>query len=93
MITFIDQCGKCESFGRAPVDARATVDRCIPRLEDLADLWVEFALRGQQSDLVTDLAEDGQVNACIFDVAVALRVHDFLPLRINPILCVKLQVL
>ena len=93
VVTLFNKSGEGECLSRTPVDTGAIVDGLVTRLKDLGDLRVELARRWQYSDLVANLAQGTDIDTCVLQLTVLLRVLNLLPLLASPILCIKLEIL
>ena len=54
---------------------------------------MEFTIRRQYCDLITNLTHSRKINTCVFLFTVLLWAFDGLPLRVNPILWFEIQIL
>lgn len=80
VVSLVDQRGKGECFGSAPVDSLARCDGFLASLENLDDLGMELTLGRQNSDFLTNRFESLKIHSSVFDVTIFLWVLNLLPL-------------
>ena len=93
VVSLVNQGRESKSFSSAPVNSFSFIDCCMTGLENLDDLWVEFGIGRQISDLVSNFMEFFQVDTSVFQLTVTQRVPDLGPLVVDPVLRFELQVL
>lgn len=90
MVALIDESGESQSFRGTPVETDTGVDSLVTCLENLDNLRMEVTIGRKDCDLVSNFTKNTEVDTCILHFSVALRVLNFLPFSILPVLSIKL---
>jgi hypothetical protein len=89
MVAFVNKSRESQSFGSAPVDSGLLSDRVVAILENLNDIVVEFAISGEDRDLLTNFVQKSLLNSSHSGEIIILN---FSPLLGHPVFLSDLKI-
>lgn len=89
MVSFVNKSCESQSFSSTPVDSSLLSDGVVAFLENLDDIVVEFAISGEDRDLLTNFVQKSLLNSSHSGEIIILN---FSPLLSHPVFLGDLEI-